>query len=232
MGEPEWTVGEVLAHVVAGLSRAGSGVEELLKELGTLDRAVYQAVAATSTPVLDGYFRRLSRAADHSVLWFGIAAALAVGGGRSGRRAAVESVLTIGATSAVVNLGIKPLARRRRPDRADPAQFEARVVPMPASTSFPSGHASSAFAFAYAVGRHVPEMAVPIRLLAGGVAYSRVHTGVHYPGDVVIGAIVGAGGAAMVGAACDRAFPSGMGDGLRLGWLPEGPGRWWRSIPR
>ncbi len=61
-----------------------------------------------------------------------------------------------------------------------------------------------AFAFAYAVGRHLPELAVPIRLLAGGVAYSRVHTGVHYPGDVVIGSIVGAGTAAMVAAACDR----------------------------
>ena len=75
---------------------------------------------------------------------------------------------------------------------------------MPESASFPSGHAASAFAFAYAVGRHLPGLAVPIRLLAGGVAYSRVHTGVHYPGDVVIGSIVGAGTAAIVAAACDR----------------------------
>ena len=88
---------------------------------------------------------------------------------------------------------------------------------MPESTSFPSGHSASAFAFAYTVGRHYPGLAVPIRLLASAVAYSRVHTGVHYPGDVVIGAVVGAGGAAMIGAACDRAFPSGQGDGLRLG---------------
>jgi len=217
IGDRKRTVEEALAQGVAGWSRAGSVLVRPLEELGTLDRAVYQAVAATSTPVLDGHFRRLSRAADHSVLWLGIAAAIAVGGGRSGRRAAVESVLAIGATSAVVNLGIKPLARRRRPDRADPAQFEARVVPMPDSTSFPSGHASSAFAFAYAVGRHLPELAVPVRLLAGGVAYSRVHTGVHYPGDVVIGAIVGAGGAAMIGAACDRVFQSGRGVGLGLG---------------
>ena len=75
---------------------------------------------------------------------------------------------------------------------------------MPESTSFPSGHAASAFAFAYAVGRHLPGLAVPIRLLASGVAYSRVHTGVHYPGDVVIGSVLGAGTAAMVAAACDR----------------------------
>jgi membrane-associated phospholipid phosphatase len=135
-----------------------------------------------------------------------IAAVIAAGGGR-GRRAALEGVLAIGVTSAAVNLGMKPLAQRRRPDRGGGhAMFAARRVPMPESASFPSGHAASAFAFAYAVGRHLPGLAVPIRLLAGAVAYSRVHTGVHYPGDVVIGSIVGAGTAATVAAACDRIY--------------------------
>jgi membrane-associated phospholipid phosphatase len=68
-----------------------------------------------------------------------------------------------------------------------------------------SGHAASGFAFAHAAGRHLPGLAVPLRLLASGVvAYSRVHTGVHYPGDVVAGSILGAGGAAVVAAAFDR----------------------------
>jgi undecaprenyl-diphosphatase len=75
---------------------------------------------------------------------------------------------------------------------------------MPGSSSFPSGHAAAAFAFAYAVGRHIPGLAVPLRLLASGVAYSRVHTGVHYPGDAVVGSVIGAGTAAMVAAAHDR----------------------------
>ena len=108
--------------------------------------------------------------------------------------------MAIGVTSATVNLGVKPIARRRRPDRTHPALFEDRHVPMPRSASFPSGHAASAFAFAYAVGRHLPALAVPIRLLAAAVAYSRVHTGVHYPGDVVIGSVAGSGTAAMVAA--------------------------------
>ena len=206
IGGPRRTVEDALAQRLGSRPAVGSVLAQPLEELGALDRAVYQAVAATSTPELDGHFRKLSRAADHSVLWLGIAATIAVLGGRNGRRAAVESVLAIGVTSATVNLGIKPLARRRRPDRVEPARFEARVVPMPDSASFPSGHAASAFAFAYAVGRHLPGLAVPIRLLAGAVAYSRVHTGVHYPGDVVIGSILGAGTAAMVGAACDRSF--------------------------
>jgi undecaprenyl-diphosphatase len=62
---------------------------------------------------------------------------------------------------------------------------------MPTSTSFPSGHSASAFAFATAVGSEVPALAVPLRALAAAVAYSRVHTGVHYPGDVVVGSLVG-----------------------------------------
>ena len=209
VGEPRGTLEDALARSIS--ARPGLGGDALanpLKELGALDRAVYEAVATTSTPVLDGHFRRLSRAADKSVLWLGIAGVIAAAGGSEGRRAAVESLIAIGATSATVNLAIKPLAHRRRPERAVPALFEARDVPMPQSRSFPSGHSASAFAFAYAVSRHVPQLAVPLRLLAGAVAYSRVHTGVHYPGDVVVGAILGAGIAAMVGAALDRRFPT------------------------
>jgi membrane-associated phospholipid phosphatase len=211
-GRQQPTVGDALARRVEARRGAASAPAETLRELGAVDRAVYQAVADTPTAELDGPFRRLSDAADHSRLWLGIAAMIAMFGGRRGRRAALEGVLAIGVTSAAVNLGVKPLARRARPDRSGPALVGARHVAMPESTSFPSGHAASAFAFAYAVGRHLPGLAVPIRLLAAGVAYSRVHTGVHYPGDVVIGSLVGAGTAAMVAAASDR-FPPTAGAG-------------------
>ena len=189
--------------------RPASGWAGALRELGALDRAMYEAVADTPTPQLDGLFRRLSNAANNSRLWFGIAAAIAALGGARGRQAAIEGLLAIGVTSAGVNLGLKPLARRPRPDPAGPALTVGRQVRMPSSDSFPSGHAASASAFAYAVGRHLPALAVPIRLLAAAVAYSRVHTGVHYPGDVVIGSVVGAGTAATVGAARDRARSRG-----------------------
>jgi membrane-associated phospholipid phosphatase len=204
---PRDTVADALARRVP-VRREGDAAFNLaegLRELGAVDRAVYEAVARTPTANLDGPVRRLSGAADKSRLWLAIAAVVALGGGRRGRRAALEGVVAIGVTSATVNLGVKPIARRRRPVRAQPALFEGRHVPMPRSASFPSGHAASAFAFAYAVGRHVPALAVPIRLLATAVAYSRVHTGVHYPGDVVIGSVTGAGTAAMVAALADRA---------------------------
>jgi membrane-associated phospholipid phosphatase len=204
--EPLESVADALARRVRAREGPAANVMiQGLRELGAVDRAVYEAVARTPTGTLDDPVRRLSAAADKSKLWLGIAAVVALAGGRRGRRAALEGVVAIGVSSATINLGVKQVARRRRPDRVRPALFEDRHVPMPGSTSFPSGHAASAFAFAYAVGRHLPGLAVPIRLLAAAVAYSRVHTGVHYPGDVVIGSVAGSGTAAMVAAVADRA---------------------------
>ena len=63
---------------------------------------------------------------------------------------------------------------------------------MPKSRSFPSGHAASAFAFASGVAAEAPVPGGLLTVLAALVAYSRVHTGVHYPSDVVAGAVIGA----------------------------------------
>jgi hypothetical protein len=115
-GTQQQSVADALARLVEARRGAESVWVEALRELGAVDRAVYEAVADTPTPELDGPVRRLSNAASYSRLWLGVAAALAVLGGRRGRRAALEGVLAIGVTSATVNLGMKPLAQRRRPD--------------------------------------------------------------------------------------------------------------------
>ena len=172
-------------------------------QLEALDLAVYQAIAATDTPDLDRDFERLSRAADHSKLWIATAGALALTAGDSGRRAAVNGLAAVGATSAVVNLIAKPLGGRRRPDRETYNVPVARQVPMPRSTSFPSGHSASAFAFASGVADVLPA-AVPLQLSAALVAYSRVHTGVHYPADVIVGALIGSAVAPLTSALLKR----------------------------
>jgi membrane-associated phospholipid phosphatase len=161
------------------------------EEARALDLAVYSVITTTSTPVLDGALARLTTAADHSRLSIGSATALAFLGGRTGRAAATRGLASVAVTSAVVNVGIKSVARRRRPDRLASATLQSHPVQMPASSSFPSGHSAAAFAFATGVASVLPVAALPLRSLAALVAYSRVHTGVHYPGDVVAGAVLG-----------------------------------------
>jgi len=164
----------------------------MLHALGRLDLAAYTAVARMSTPVLDVPLRRLSHFANFSKPWFLTAAGLALLGGPTGRRAAVTGVAAIGAASLLVNQPMKMLGDRRRPDRATHDVPAERWVSMPTSTSFPSGHSASALAFAVAVSDVVPAIRVPLGAVAGTVAFSRVYTGVHYPGDVIVGAVTGA----------------------------------------
>jgi undecaprenyl-diphosphatase len=163
----------------------------MLHDLGQLDVAVYRAVAQTPTPSLDAPLRTLTGWANNSKLWLLIAAGLFAFGGKAGRRAAITGVAAIGVNSAVVNIPMKLGSRRARPDREAARVPDERRVPMPTSTSFPSGHSASGFAFADAVAATLPAVAVPIRGLAVVIAYSRVHTGVHYPGDVIVGALIG-----------------------------------------
>jgi undecaprenyl-diphosphatase len=164
---------------------------ERIGELTRLDVAIYEAIAGTPTPDLDRAFRRISRAADHSKLWIGTSVVLAAAGGASGRRAAANGLASIGLASAVANLVLKPLADRSRPDREALGVPAARRVTKPGSTSFPSGHSASAFAFATGVAAASPQTGIPLTLAASLVAYSRVHTGVHYPLDVVVGSVTG-----------------------------------------
>jgi undecaprenyl-diphosphatase len=160
------------------------------EQVDNLDRAVYRAIAASPTPGLDKAFGKLSKSADHSKLWVATAALMALSG-RSGRKAAVNGLAAIAVTSGVVNAVAKPLGGRRRPDRAGNQVPVTRQVHMPESTSFPSGHSGSAFAFASAVADTWPAIGAPVRAMATLVAYSRVHTGVHYPGDVIVGSFIG-----------------------------------------
>jgi membrane-associated phospholipid phosphatase len=166
-------------------------LQEVSRELSRLDTAVYAAIARTRTQALDRGFGRLSGAADFSKLWLGSASALAVFGGKQDRRAAVNGIASLALTSAVVNAVLKPIWRRRRPDRVKQGVPFARWVRMPKSHSFPSGHAASGFAFASGVASEAPVPGGLLLVLAMLVAYSRVHTGVHYPSDVVAGAVIG-----------------------------------------
>jgi undecaprenyl-diphosphatase len=176
----------------------------LLDRARNVDAALYRTVAGTSAPVLDEPLRQLSVAANWSRLSMAAGGVLAVAGGSRGRRAAVYGLGCVAVASAVANLGAKLATRRERPDREALGVDPDRYIPIPTSSSFPSGHSASAFAFAAGV-RHVwPAASIPCYLLAATVGYSRVYTGVHYPGDVAVGTLLGLGSAAVTCRTLDR----------------------------
>ncbi|MBT2555354.1 bifunctional phosphatase PAP2/diacylglycerol kinase family protein [Arthrobacter sp. ISL-5] len=158
-----------------------------------LDRTLMRAISAFPGGHHDTFFRRLSAAANKGKLWFGVAALAAAVPGRT-RRAAVHGLLAQGVASAVTNLVFKTLLPRTRPLPEHLPVFRF-VNPQPTSSSMPSGHSASAVAFALGAGFVQPVLGVAVAPVAAGVAYSRVHTGAHWPTDVLFGSAIGAAAA-------------------------------------
>jgi membrane-associated phospholipid phosphatase len=154
-----------------------------------LDRRLMSRSSYVRSPHLDRALVAVTHAAGYSRLWLFIAGALAASGGRQARDAAKGGLIATGIAAAVVNGPAKWLVRRRRPLPGSPPP----LIRMPRSTSFPSGHSATAFAFATGASGELPVLAVGLVPLAATVAYSRVHAGVHYPSDVAAGAAIGIG---------------------------------------
>jgi undecaprenyl-diphosphatase len=165
----------------------GMADPELTARIQLLDESLMRRSAGIRSAQLDRTLIVLTDAASLSRLWFLIAAGLAAFGGDGGRRAAARGVTAIAVASVVSNGPAKWLVRRHRPSAGD----QPPLIAMPVSTSFPSGHAASGFAFTLAVGEELPGLLPLLVPLAAAVAYSRVHVGVHYPSDVAAGTVIG-----------------------------------------
>ncbi|GAA4633953.1 bifunctional phosphatase PAP2/diacylglycerol kinase family protein [Actinoallomurus vinaceus] len=179
----------------------------LLNRAREQDKRAFDAVAAAELPGLEYILPRLSRIANHSVLWGGVAGGLALTRQPRLRRAALRGVIAIGLASPLANLVGKQTFRRSRPlielftPSARPVitRVGVTLIPsirspwrLPTSPSFPSGHSASAAAFATGISLEAPAaVAVPVGITAAAVAFSRIYTGAHYPGDVLAGVALG-----------------------------------------
>lgn len=164
-------------------------MRKALRPFATLDRSIVRRISRLPSGRLDVVMRDLSSVATKGKLWFGIAGISALCPGKP-RRAALSGLLALGLASATTNLVFKTLLPRTRPG-AELLPVFRFVNPQPVSSSLPSGHSASAMAFATGVATTSPVMGLALAPLALSVAYSRVHTGAHWPSDVVLGSVLG-----------------------------------------
>jgi membrane-associated phospholipid phosphatase len=157
-----------------------------LRALAALDLRVLRLVRTRGhTPAIEAGFIRLAQLGENGLLWN----AIGVAGGMFSRRRredyvrAVEIVLL----TLLANTAVKYTVRRARPVLEDELPS---LTPVLSGRSYPSAHASTSFAGARALAAAgLPSG--PLHLLAALMALSRPYLGVHYPSDVLAGALLG-----------------------------------------
>jgi undecaprenyl-diphosphatase len=154
-----------------------------------LDRQLRDWVVDNRVGFLDPFFEALSYAGSFGFVWLAIAVGVS---GFSWSRPWLwtrvgAAILLAESVSGALKEGIE----RDRPPVADPNPDT--LVKLPETFSFPSGHATVAFACATVLAMAVPRLRWPLYALAALIAFSRVYVGVHFPLDVLAGAVLGVG---------------------------------------
>jgi diacylglycerol kinase family enzyme/membrane-associated phospholipid phosphatase len=171
-------------------------VRRLARTVAAGDRWAVGRTAQRESVLLDVVLPALGRSANYGRLWLILAGGMAVTRDKRARRAALRGLVALGVASSAANVVTKAAVGRQRP-ATELIPVVRRLRRTPVTTSFPSGHAASAAAFATGVALEVPLLGVPVAVLAAAVAASRVVTGAHYPSDVLAGAAIGAGAGAL-----------------------------------
>jgi undecaprenyl-diphosphatase len=140
-------------------------------------------------PLPDRIFYGASAIGDHGLVWLLLGAGRGLRGGPANHhlKAAIRLGVGVGVESALVNLGIKSLFRRQRPGWELDRPLHLR---RPRTSSFPSGHATSAYTAAALLSDQ--DALKPLYYgIAAVVAWSRVYVKIHHASDVVAGILVG-----------------------------------------
>jgi membrane-associated phospholipid phosphatase len=152
--------------------------------LRSLDLALLRMLRTRGhAPPVEWAVIRLARAGESGLLWHTLAAAGVVLDGE--RRPVYLRAMRVVLITLVVNGTVKRLVRRTRPALEElPA-----ITPVVSGRSYPSAHSSTSFAGARVLSGALPPR--PMYALAVAMALSRPYLGVHYPSDIVAGAILG-----------------------------------------
>jgi undecaprenyl-diphosphatase len=153
--------------------------------LAALDsRLLYAMRTRFHGPRTEAVARFLGTIGEYGAVWFAIGVVMALLDGERREQWLLAAVL--GPFAIGLNFAVKLLVRRQRP-------VLEGLPPLggaPSSLSFPSAHATASFACATAMTRIAPEAAV-LFVLAAAIAACRPYLGMHYPSDVLAGAMLG-----------------------------------------
>ena len=159
-----------------------------LRQLVEWDTVARTWLTTYHDPVADMVMVGLSIIGRGGAVWIAIALVL-VALGRSRMREAAVVFAALGLAFVMTDLVVKPLVARARPFEGS---VTMRVIDRrPLTYSFPSGHAASAVAGAITLSRLWPTGRLVLWALATLAALSRIYVGVHYPLDVIGGAVLG-----------------------------------------
>ena len=153
---------------------------------GAADQALLRFLRTRGhDPVTETAMKGLGLSGEYGAVWIALGATGAAAD--PGRRSPWLGAALVAPVAIVLNYGVKKTIGRERPVITDhPALAKA-----PSKLSFPSAHATSSVAAATALGRVEPRARAPLYVLAAAICVGRPYLGMHYPSDVLAGAVLG-----------------------------------------
>lgn len=162
-------------------------MRRVARRLHGVDVKIFRAVTGVRREPLTPVMRGLTRVGTAGALWGAVAAGAFL----------LDGFYLLGLLvpwGAVAGSWVLAEASKHLFDRARPHDSDMGIAPLvktPSSSSFPSGHSATAAAGSIALSAAYPVLA-PVFLIAGlAVMFSRIYLGVHYPSDVLVGAVIG-----------------------------------------
>jgi undecaprenyl-diphosphatase len=155
----------------------------------SLDLAIFRWINEHRNPLLDGVLGVVSALGEMSAVWLLSCVVMFLFGRKEQKRAAVVFLVSLLILDGLAVAAIKGLWQRPRPYLALAGVHKFGVAWK--SSSFPSGHAYSSAMAAVIFGAKFRQWLLPLALFAGLTCYSRPYLGMHYPSDVLAGAVIG-----------------------------------------
>ncbi|MEG0283426.1 MAG: phosphatase PAP2 family protein [Erysipelotrichales bacterium] len=157
--------------------------------MNAFDSTVMEFVSSHHTPILNYFFSFITKLGDLMIVWIFLIVALFV---YHKKLKELKYIIPIFAVSFFVNdFVIKNLVKRTRP--YEQHDYIKLLIERQSSYSFPSGHSMTSFMAATVLAYYFPKYKLAFYILATLIAFSRVYVGVHYPSDIIAGALVGFG---------------------------------------